>query len=302
MRTNDGPRPRLESSYRSSFRAAGRILLLLAPAAALTSVVRAEDDQVMFKKLAGEHADRVVSIKLVLKIKGGPYGPEGHEFEQDTTGLMIDPRGVVLAPSNELGGIPPALKSFISRMGELSIEPRDIKVMVSGDETEYEAELSARDGDLDLAWVRLKNPEGKLFVAQDLGDSADCRIGQRLFVVDRVNKYFDRAPVVEEFRVGGITQKPRRLFVPNTALGSGFCTPIYNEENKFVGVKILQLPEIDDPISAMSQMGDIRSMMTGLILPAQEVRSATERALAAAPAASEGGKEEKPEAGEAEAE
>ena len=255
---------------------------VLAFGAATPSVGRAEDERTMFKNAIEQRADAVVSIKLVLKIKGGPYGPEGQELEQETTGLMIDPSGLVLAPSNEMGGIPPALKPFLSQMGEFSVEPRDVKVLIGNDPTEFEAEICARDSEIDLVWVRLKNPDGKKFAAQDLADGADCRIGQKLVIVDRMSKYFDRAPIVEEFRIAGITAKPRRLFVPNKMLGSGFCTPIYAADGKFVGVKILQLPEMDDPISAMSQMGDMQTLMSGFILPAKDLQEATVRALAAA--------------------
>jgi hypothetical protein len=249
------------------------------------SAAGAEDERAIFQKLIAERSQAVVSIKLVLKMKGAFFGPEGQEYEQDTSGLMIDPHGIVLASSNEMGGVPPALKQMLGQMGELSIEPQNIKVVIGTDPTEFDAEIITRDSDLDLAWLRIKTTDDKRFTALDLSDSTDCRLGQKLVMVDRMNKYFDRAPVVEEFRIAGITTKPRRLYVPNTELGSGYCAPIFTMDGKFIGVKILQIPESDaspdNPFAAMAQMGDLQSMMTGFILPAETIRQATQRATTA---------------------
>ena len=244
---------------------------------------RAQDDPAVFQQLMREKAETVVSIKLLLKIKGARFGPEGHQVEQDTSGLMIDPSGLVLTSSNEMGGVPPALKQVMAQLGEISIEPTNIKVLIGTDPKEYDAEILTRDSELDLAWLRIKNEEGMKFAAQDLTEAADCKLGQKLFTLDRTDKFFDRAPVIEEFRIAGITTKPRHLYVPNTILGSGFCTPIYTDNGKFVGVKILQIPDIDasaanNPLANAAQMGDIQSLMGGFILPAEVIQAATERA------------------------
>ena len=246
-------------------------------------------DQAAFQKILKDHAETVVTVKLLLKIKGGYVGPDGQEIEHEANALVIDPHGLVLTSSTELGGIPPAVRQMMGRMGaELSVVPSDIKVLVGDDTEGLEAELLARDSELDLAWVQIKDPGGKTFPAIDLSDSAEPKLGQRLLAVSRMDKYFDRAPVVEPLRVAGITSKPRRMYVPSVVVGDGFCTPVYTTGGAFVGITILQIPDLDasatDPLSAAGLIGDLEAMMGGFILPAAEVVTATKRAQATAAA------------------
>jgi len=254
------------------------ILLLLAP-----GTVRGGETSA-FQKVLKEHSDAVVTIKLLLTLKGGFAGPDGQQMESEAAGIVIDPAGVILASSTEIGGLPPALRSLLSRVGEMSMIPSDIKILVGDDPDGLEATIIARDSDLDLVWLRIKNPGDKSFPAMNLTDSASPRAGQKLLGLMHMDKYFDRTIVIEEFRVAGITTNPRRLYVPGSQLGEGFCTPVFTLEGKFVGITVLQLPDIevapDNPFAAMSQMADIELLSGGFILPADAISKATARALA----------------------
>jgi hypothetical protein len=275
----------------SNSRAGVGLAALLALGLAWPGTARAAD-QAAFQKILKDHAETVVTVKLVLTIKGGYVGPEGQEIEHEANALIIDPHGLVLTSSTELGGIPPALRQMMGQMGaELSVVPSDIKVLVGDDTEGLEAELLARDSELDLAWVQIKDPGGRVLPAVDLSKSVEPKLGQPLLAVTRMSRYFDRAPVVEQVRIAGITSKPRRMYVPSVGIGDGFCTPVYTTDGVLVGVTVLQVPDVgasaSDPLSAASLMGDLESMMGGFILPAADVRAATKRAQATA--------EEKPE-------
>jgi hypothetical protein len=268
----------------SSSRAGVCLAAFLALGLAGSGTARAAD-QAAFQKILKDHAETVVTVKLVLTIKGSYVGPDGQEIEHEANGLMIDPRGLVLTSSTELGGVPPAVRRMMGQMGaELSVVPSDIKVLVGDDTEGLEAELLARDSELDLAWVQIKNPGGKTFPAVDLSDSAEPKLGQPLLAVTRMSKYFDRAPVVEQVRVAGITSKPRKMYVPSVGVGDGFCTPVYTIDGALVGVTVLEVPDVDasagDPLSAAALMGDLEAVMGGFILPAADVGAATKRALA----------------------
>jgi len=241
------------------------------------------DEKAEFQRLLKDRADTVVTLKLVLKMKGGFFGADGQEMEREVSAVMIEPQGLVLASSTELGGIPPTVRRMMSRMGgELSVIPSDIKVLVGDDTEGLEGELLARDSDLDLAWVKVKDPGEKTFPALDLSRSVKPELGQRLLAVTRMNKYFDRAPVVVEVRLAGSTTKPRELYVPSGPLSETFCTPVYTPDGTLVGVTVLQFPELDvsadDPFSMSGQMAGLESVMSGFILPAEEVLKATRRA------------------------
>lgn len=244
------------------------------------------DDEDAFQEILKDRADTVVSLKLLVTVRGGFVGPDGEKIEHEASGLMIDPQGLVLASSTELGGIPPAVRQMMGQMGaELSVVPSDIRVLVGDDPEGLEAQLLTRDSELDLAWVKINNSEGQTFPAVDLSQSAVPKLGQRLLAVTRMDKYYDRTPVVEPLRVAGTTSKPRRMYVPSVGVGDGFCAPVYTTDGTLVGITVLQVPDIDasatDPLAAVSLMGDLESMMGGFILPAADVLLATRRAQAA---------------------
>ena len=246
-------------------------------------------DATAFQKILKERSDALVTVKLMLDLKGGFVGPSGQKVEQEATAVIIDSSGLVLASSTELGGMPPALQRMMSQMGaEMSITPSDIKVLIGDDTEGLEAEIIARDSELDLAWVKIKEPGEKTFTALDLSKSTDPKLGQRLIAVRRMEKYFDRTPVVQQVRVAGITTKPRRMFLPSEGIGEGFCVPVYTTDGVLVGLTALQIPDLDlsagNPMAAASQMSNLQSMAGGFILPAVEIVKATERALAQAAA------------------
>jgi S1-C subfamily serine protease len=217
-----------------------------------------------FQKLLTEKAPAIVTIKFVLKVESS-WGQR--EDEQEASGVMIEPGGFVLTANTELGGA-----TWLRRTGGRAV-PTDIKVLI-GDEAEgRDAQIIARDSELDLAWVRVNDPGDKQFACVDLNDAASIEIGDRLYFVTRMGKYFDRVPVVREGRVGGQTRKPRKLYVPSGGSGA-LGLPVFNAAGQVVGVSVSQMP---DP----EEVGDAGYMGYGgygLILPAAEVVKATQRA------------------------
>jgi len=252
---------------------------------ATTATAQADDNEA-YAQLLKDRGPTIVTIKLMIKISGGPAGADGQETEQETTGVMIDPHGLVLASSTELGGVPPAIRQMMAQMGgSMTITPKDIKIFVGDDTEGVEATLLARDSELDLAWLQIKEPGDKTFAAIDLLEFTRPTIGQRLIAVTRMGKFFDRVQVIDETRVAGRTSKPRELYVPSVPIGQNFCTPVYTTRGELVGVTVLQIPDIEgspnNPLAAASQLGSMDTVMGGFILPADAAAKATERARAA---------------------
>jgi S1-C subfamily serine protease len=249
--------------------------------------------------LVKQKTSALVTIKFVLKVSGG--GQE-QEQESETTGVMIEGDGLVLASNTQTGGINEAMKQYV-RQG-FSIQPKDIKILVGDDIEGVEAKVIARDSELDLAWIKVQKSPEKAYEYIDLSKSAVPALGDRLLAVEKMGKFFDRAPIVVEGRLGAIVSKPRSLYVPQSDMVSTLGLPVFNAGGELVGISILQLPSADE------SEDDGRSMMGraggGTILPAAEVISATERAKAAAAAgkpvegeatpAAEGEKADAPEA------
>ncbi len=254
-----------------------------------TVVAPAETD--MYKSLLERRAPVLVTVKFVLKTSmGGMMGGMGdQESESEVTGVMIDPKGLVLCSDTQLGGFMRMLARMMPMMGgNVNATPTDIKVLVGDDAEGREAELVARDSELDLAWIRIKDAGDAKFDYLDLTKGASVSVGQRVVAVRRMGKYFGRAATVIEGRIAGTTKKPRDLYVPSIEFSMAQGLPIYTEGGKLVGFTITQTPDADDsgggfnPLAMMSQMSNMQEMMAGLILPAASAAKATKRALASA--------------------
>ena len=113
----------------------------------------------------------------------------------------------------------------------------------------------------------------------DLTKIATVGVGQRVLALGRIGKYFDRAAVISEGRIGGVTSKPRDLYVPATGFVGGFGVPIFNPAGELVGVTVIQMPDDED---AAMQSSATRGARSGLILPAADVARATKLAKEAA--------------------
>lgn len=282
------------------------LCLAVAATAALSAVARAGD--VDYAKFAAEKSEALVTVKCLIKLQMGGMmaGMGDQENEADLTGVLVSADGLVLCSNTQLGGFAGMMRRFMGPMaGDITATPTDIKVVVGEEQDELEADLIARDSELDLAWLRIKETGGRTFPYLDLTKGAEVAVGDKVMTVTRMGKYFGRSVVVGEGTVGGVCTKPRRLYVPTSLMRVGMGLPVYTGGGQLVGVVVVQMPEAedaDDPMSMATDLfSDMQDLMGGFILPAETVAKATEQALAgakekpAAPAEPEGGDEEEAE-------
>lgn len=233
---------------------------------------QAASDAAPYKKLIDAVGPALVSIKFVMKMEGGMGGDNGRDME--TAGLMMDPTGLVLTSNAKMGGM-------ASRMG-MNVNPTDIKVL-SGDDAEgLKARILARDSELDLCWIKIEDDKAsaKTFPAVDFASGAPTALGDKLYSVSRMGKFFDHALSVEEGRHAGDTRKPRKLVITG-GFGDARALlgmPVFNADAKVVGWNILQLPDKEDMEGGDQGEGNIGV----LVLPAAEVVKATARGKEAA--------------------
>lgn len=218
----------------------------------------------MYKQLADKATPAIVKVKMLLK--GGPLGDQSRENEVD--GLMIEADGLVLVSNTLIGGM-------AARMGGGGITPSDVKVLIGDDTEGLKARVLARDSELDLAWVKIDDEKasGKSFTAIDLNNSAEAAIGDKLYSLSRMGKFFGQVTTVSEGNVAAVASKPRKLIVPSATVVAPFGLPAFSADGKCVGVFIVQMPD-DDEMSGMRGGGFEGPM----ILPASEVVAATKRA------------------------
>ncbi len=223
-------------------------------------------DSVDYGKLRGRVGPALVTVKCVLKVQAGGGS---REMEREFTAAMIDKEGLVLCSSMSMG-----LSKWMQRMG--SVTPSDIKVLIGDDTEGVEAKLLASDGELDLSWLQIKEPADKGYDCLDFSKSRSASLGEKVVAVKRMDKYYDRAVVISEGRIGGQTTKPRELLIPG-GLDLEAGMPVFGEDGEIVGVAVQQMPDDDEM--------DMRRRFFGggssFILPAGELTKATQRARAA---------------------
>jgi len=247
----------------NSAAAAFAFSLALAPLLCAAPAAQADEKQA-FQALLAEKQAALVTVKFVLKVRSR-FGER--ENDREITGVMVAPDGLTLCANSQLAG-------FWGQRSDVTATPTDIKVLIGDDLEGVGARLVARDSELDLAWLRVDAPERAPLAFVDFSHGAAPEVGDALFTIDRLAKYFDRAPIVRTTRVGAVTSKPRKMYVPTASLGA-LGLPVYDDAGAVVGVSIALRPDEDED-------GGDGSQGWGMILPAGEVAKATRRARDAA--------------------
>lgn len=248
--------------------------------------VAAAGETTEYRRLLNDKGPALVTVKFVLKVKMGGMmaGMGDQESENEITGVMINPKGLVLCSNTQFGGFAAVLSRMMGSMaGNITATPTDLKVLIGDDAEGRDAELLARDSELDLVWVKLKEPGDKPFSHVDFTKGVKPEIGQRVIAIRRMGKYFARTVVVAGGWITGVTSKPRDLFVPSTDIAMAHGVPVFTADGRIVGLTVMQMPDEGDvggnPMALLGRMSNMQEMMTGFILPADEVAKATRRAL-----------------------
>jgi len=216
-----------------------------------------------YRTLMKDVSPAVVSVKFVMTAAGEEGGQE-----REIIGVMIESDGLVLVSNTMTGGMTEELRA---QMGDYSLLPKDIKVMIGDDTEGVEAKLIARDSEVDLAWIKIEKPE-KSYSFVDFAQGGTVQVGDTLLGIERMHKVFDRQTTVREARVSSITTKPRELINPSQAIGSVLATPVFGSDAKPVGVTVLFVPGLDKVIM------ERETQINPMILPAAEIVEATKRA------------------------
>ena len=238
-------------------------VLILAPAA--TTALADDASEPDFARFLEEKAKPIVTIKYVMK---NTSSWSSYDYDEDTeaTGVLVDPHGLVMCSKVRMGDY----AGIWSGAGRSM--PTEIKILIGQDTEGLEAKLVARDSELDLIWLQITEELEEELPHLDLQNQTTAEIGDRIYFVNRMTKYFDRVPVIGQDRIGGKTAKPRPLYIPIGSSGS-LGLPVYDAQGRFVGVPIVLQPDREERDSGASLSGD-----WGLILPAKHVAKATERA------------------------
>lgn len=238
-----------------------------------------------FSGLIKQHQAALVTVKYVLHIDmGGNRAGQEQESENEQTCTMISADGLVVCSNHQLGGF----INMISRMSgnikmNMSATPKNFQVMPGDQDRFFDAEIMAVDTELDMVWIQITNTDDTRFSYIDFAKAADASIGDPVITIRRLSSSFGRIPVMRNGQIGGITAKPRKLFILGSPLPNGTGLPVLSVDGLVVGLVVAQLPEPSE--SRQSFMGmtaglaGIQDALSGMVLPAADVLRATQRAM-----------------------
>ncbi len=232
-----------------------------------------------FARLPAELGEAVVTVHYLAQIN---MPGVNQEVEREVACLMIESNGLVLCSSSEMGGYFRVMARLLGRSsGPISSRPRDLRVSIPGKDEQWNGKLIARDSDRDLAWLVLEDvPEGTRFSFIDFSRAVTPGVGERVFVLRRLDKFFGAQATVSEFSISAHLDRPRPLFLASRPLGY-LGMPVLDEQGSTIGLLVAQVPREGEGDPALQsrglpgQAGPVDDMVGSLILPAAEVVKAT---------------------------
>ena len=252
--------------HHKTLRRPAHFALVILVVAGAGKVARA-GDQPDYQAFVDKTAPALVTVKFVLKVQGA--GGQ-REIEREFTAVMLNAEGLVLCSSVQLG------TSKLMRRFSGTATPTDIKILIGDDTEGVDAKLLASDADLDLSWLQIKEPSEEGYTIVDFAKSGSVPVGGTLLTISRMDKFFDRAPLLGQGRLGGKTHKPRELLLPSSGLGVSPGMPIFAQDGSTVGVVVVQSPDPEDRAANPRMAGQSTA---ALILPSAEVVKATKQAM-----------------------
>lgn len=257
----------------------------IALVAALSSVEARATETPDFESILNQYQGALVTVKYVLHIDmGGNQAGMEQESENEQTCTMINADGLVVCSNNQIGGF----INLIARMSvntsrKMSANPKDFQVMPGDQDRFFDAEIMAVDTELDMVWIQITDTEDMKFTYVDFSNLADASTGDAMITIRRTSNSFGRVPVLRQGRIGGVTEKPRKLFIPDSPTQNGAGLPVLSTSGRVIGLVVTQLPDVSEsrqPFMGMATgMAGIQDALAGMVLPAANVLKATQRAM-----------------------
>ncbi|MFH2001653.1 MAG: hypothetical protein ABIK28_18355 [Planctomycetota bacterium] len=200
---------------------------------AFTLHAAAGDEAESLRKLLDGKAKSIVNVSLVLKVKLSVMGQgQDVEREKEVSGVIVDETGLVMISTESLD--PPPMFANNPQF-EMTVAPLSMKVILPDKDEEMEAILAAKDTNLNLAFLQIKEVGDAELVPIRFAEAPKIQVGQEYVGINRHNKGFDYAAYFGKVRVTGQVFQPRPLFAVDNGF-SGLGLPVFNMAGEATGV------------------------------------------------------------------
>jgi len=217
-------------------------------AALLATPAGAADLRARGRATAEQIGPAVVTIRVVLKLKIG-FAGQGQDQEQkmEVAGVVIDSSGLTLASAASIdpsGALRRISGGQASRM-KLEAEVKETTLLLE-DGTEVESDVVLKDTDLDLAFLKPREP-GRAFTAVSLRRrSGTVPALTEIFVVGRLGKLASRALAVATGEVRAYVRGPAPYYVTDGETSSFTGAIAYTSDGVPLGVFVNRFSSTPD--------------------------------------------------------
>ena len=148
------------------------------------------------------YRDNVVAITYTLRPKERPTGGEGRKVEDAVCGVIVDASGLIVTsadPFPDPGGDP-----------KTTLIPVEFKVHLRGGRP-VDAEAVGLDRELNLAYLRLKNPPAGIRPLR-FAENTRLDAGDPVVVIGLLSRNYDYEPIFYTGLVNAVVTRPRRMY------------------------------------------------------------------------------------------
>lgn len=235
-----------------------------------------EEEAAAARRLVPRVAPALVEVTAVISYQITVMGHSTvRESRLERLATVVSPTGVAVTALSQVDPATmvnaaldrqPQLRSFRVQVGAASFKEVKLRVLPGG--AEIPARVVLKDPDLDIAFVApLPDPKVKRhFAFVPLVPAAQPEVLGDYFIISRSAPAMGRVPTIIPTTLVGVTDKPRRLYLPTGAVES---VPIFDLQGRVLGLGI-------------SRAAEARAPAGTTVLPASAIQAELPQAEAAA--------------------
>jgi hypothetical protein len=125
-----------------------------------------------------------------------------------------------------------------------------------------------------LGWVQITEEMPEPAKHLDLSKAAEAKVGDPMIAIRKMDKYFDREPLIMSGYVAAKVNKPRELYVPSEDLIREQGLPVFTAEGQPLGFFVVQFPDAE---ARAAGGGNTRDLL--FVLPMSKVQTQTQIAV-----------------------